>query len=93
MSACAVDCTMPGSDLMRIVPIGGLTRRRVAEGDSEEATMFQALKDRFSKDDDAKAERKGRKAEIEAKRRELKLERLRAEHERRARMLGKDGGG
>ena len=52
--------------------------------------MFQALKDRFSKDDDAKAERK---AEIEAKRHELKLERLRAEHERRVRMIGKDGGG
>ena len=82
MSACAVDCTMPGSDLMRIVPIGGLTRRRVAEGDSEEATMFQALKDRFSKDDDAKAERKALNAETVAKRRELKLERLRAEHGR-----------
>jgi hypothetical protein len=55
--------------------------------------MFQALKDRFSKDDDAKAEREARKAETVAKRRELKIERLRAEHERRARMAGKDGGG
>jgi hypothetical protein len=54
--------------------------------------MFQALKDRFSKDDDAKAERKARKAETAAKRRELEVERRRAEYERRARMAGKEGG-
>ena len=35
--------------------------------------MFQALKERFSKDDDAKAERKALSAETVAKRRELKL--------------------
>jgi hypothetical protein len=42
--------------------------------------MFQALKDRFSKDDAAKAERKARKeerarkkAEVDARRREHKL--------------------
>jgi hypothetical protein len=54
--------------------------------------MFQALKDRFSKDDDAKAERKARKAETAVKRRELKIERVREERERRARMAGKESG-
>jgi hypothetical protein len=69
------------------------TGRRVAQGDSEGATMFQALKDRFSKDDAAKAERKARKAETVAKRRELKVERLREVQERRLRMTGKGGDG
>jgi hypothetical protein len=55
--------------------------------------MWQALKDRFSKDDAAKAERKARKAEAAAKRRELEVERRREEYERRARMAGKEGGG
>jgi hypothetical protein len=55
--------------------------------------MFQALKDRFSKDDAAKAERKARKAETVAKRRELKVERLREVQERRLRMTGKGGDG
>lgn len=55
--------------------------------------MFQALKDRFSKDDAAKAERKARKAEKVAKRNELNAERIRQEHERRARMAGKESGG
>jgi hypothetical protein len=55
--------------------------------------MWQALKDRFSKDDAAKAERKARRAEAAAKRRELEVERRREEYERRARMAGKEGGG
>ena len=55
--------------------------------------MFQALKDRFSKDDAAKAERKARKAENVAKRRAVKVERIREVQERRLRMTGKGGDG
>jgi hypothetical protein len=55
--------------------------------------MFQALKDRFSKDDAAKAERKARKAETVAKRRESKAHRLREERERNDRIRKAGGGG
>jgi hypothetical protein len=57
----------------------------------EGATMFQALRDRFSADDAAKAERKARKAETVAKRRELK-EQSQREHLERERH-GRGGGG
>jgi hypothetical protein len=44
--------------------------------------MFEALRDRFSKDDAAKAEKKARKAETVAKRRDLKAQHQREELER-----------
>ena len=53
--------------------------------------MFQALKGRLSKDDATKAERKARKAETVAKRRELKAQSQR-EHLERDRH-GRGGGG
>ena len=53
--------------------------------------MFQALRDRFSKDDVAKADRKAHKAETVAKRRELKAQSQR-EHLERERH-GRGGGG
>ena len=54
--------------------------------------MFQSLRDRFSKDDDAKAERKARKAEKVAKRHELEAERRRRYYEERARQAGRESG-
>jgi hypothetical protein len=53
--------------------------------------MFQALRERFSKDDPTKAERKARKAEIVAKRRELKAQSQREQLERE--RHGRGGGG
>jgi hypothetical protein len=50
--------------------------------------MFQALRNRFSTDDAAKAEKKGRKAETAAKRRDLK-----AQRQRKARERERQGGG
>jgi hypothetical protein len=44
--------------------------------------MFRTLRDRFSTDDAAKAEKKGRKAETAAKRRDLKAQRRREARER-----------
>jgi hypothetical protein len=79
---------VPGGVRLQRSPTG----RRVAQGDSDGRTMFQTLKDRFSKDDDAKAERKARKAELVAKRREVKAELVAQERERRARMAGKESG-
>jgi hypothetical protein len=67
------------------------TGRRFGHGDSEGAAMFQALRERFSKDDAAKADRKARKAETVAKSRELKAKSQR-EHLERERH-GRSGGG
>jgi hypothetical protein len=54
--------------------------------------VFQALLDRFSKDDAAKAERKARKAETTAKRRELKAQSQREQLERERHSRGGGGG-
>ena len=51
--------------------------------------MFQTLRDRFSTDDAAKAEKKERKAETAVIRRDLKAQRLRKARERQR----KGGGG
>ena len=53
--------------------------------------MFEALRNRFTNDDGAKAERKARKAETVAKRRELNAQSQR-EHLERERH-GRGGGG
>lgn len=53
--------------------------------------MFQTLRDRFSTDDAAKAEKKARKAETEVIRRDLKAQRLRKARERQRK--GGGGGG
>jgi hypothetical protein len=55
--------------------------------------MFQSLKDRFSKDDAAKAERNARKAEKAAKRHEAKARAMSDERERRDRLTKAGGGG
>jgi hypothetical protein len=54
--------------------------------------MFQSLRDRFSTDDAAKAEKKARKAETVAKRRELQLQRRAADRKRGRHYRGTGGG-
>ena len=55
--------------------------------------MFEALRERFSKDEATKAERKARKAETVAKRHEAKAHGMREERERRDRLTKAGGGG
>jgi hypothetical protein len=55
--------------------------------------MFEALRERFSKDEATKAERKARKAETVAKRGEAKAHGMREERERRDRLTKAGGGG